>query len=37
MKEKKRDETENKGEITRRQLLKGAVTAGIVASTGRWR
>lgn len=34
MKEKKKDETEKKGTITRRQLLKGAVTAGIVASTG---
>jgi len=34
MKEKTKDETEKKGEITRRQLLKGAVTAGIVASAG---
>lgn len=34
MKEKKNAETEKRGELTRRQLLKGAVTAGIVASTG---
>ncbi|MCE5274073.1 MAG: flavocytochrome c [Syntrophaceae bacterium] len=34
MKKPEMDEREKKGGVTRRQLLKGAVTAGIVASAG---
>ena len=34
MKKSEMDEREKKGGVTRRQLLKGAVTAGIVASAG---
>ena len=34
MREKEKEEAEKRGGVTRRQLLKGAVTVGIVASTG---
>ncbi len=34
MKKKEKDEVQNTGGITRRQLFKGAVTVGIAASAG---